>query len=217
VALEHARALSGVEGKPVTIVGHDAAVGVAMQEEIMLLCDEPLGLARVVDDQDPLPRPHGLEGRLGQDEAISLRSLVQLLAQYVVIAVHAKEWGIETSETIECRRPGDVSGMHDAIDTGPVQDLHDARYVSRIVVGIADDTDPHGRRTGPVRGRPPVRSGLLEDVDRAGAAETDDVGHADLGALHLALVCLAPQMGRDLVDIRDPGRPEWVSLGEETA
>src|ERR1043166_2873116 len=57
---------------------------------------------------------------------------------------------------------------------------------------------------------------LLEDVDRAGAAEADHVREAELRALDLAFVRLAPQVRRHLVDVGDAGRAERVPLREQT-
>src|SRR2546421_2861268 len=57
---------------------------------------------------------------------------------------------------------------------------------------------------------------LLEDVNRAGAAEADHVGETEPGPFDLSLVRLASQVRRHLVDVRDAGRAERVPLREQT-
>ena len=86
-----------------------------------------------------------------------------------------------------------VQLMNDVIHVRAIQHLHDTRDIPRIVVRVADDSDPHEKRTRRLgrRVRPSRQkraSDLLEDVNRAGATETDDVRHTDLGALDLTLV-----------------------------
>src|SRR3954451_24553560 len=59
--------------------------------------------------------------------------------------------------------------------------------------------------------------GLLQDVDAAGRAETDDVGHADLGALDLPVARLTAQLGGDLEHAGCAGHADRVTLGEQPA
>src|SRR5947209_18322282 len=56
---------------------------------------------------------------------------------------------------------------------------------------------------------------LLQDVDAAGRAQTDDVGEADLGVGDLAVAGLAPEVGGDLVAVGDAGGADGVALGDE--
>ena len=60
-------------------------------------------------------------------------------------------------------------------------------------------------------------SDFFEDVNPAGAAQTDHVGHADLGTFHLAPAGFASEMSRYLVDVGDTGGTQWVALGEQAA
>src|SRR5437588_4889481 len=57
---------------------------------------------------------------------------------------------------------------------------------------------------------------LLEDVNRAGAAEADHVGETEPGPFDLSLVRLASQVRRHLVDVGDAGRAERMPLREQT-
>src|SRR5437588_1949477 len=52
-------------------------------------------------------------------------------------------------------------------------------------------------------------------MDRAGAAEADHMGEAEIRALDLPLAGLAAQMRRHLVDVGDAGRAERVALREQ--
>src|ERR1700733_12661364 len=66
--------------------------------------------------------------------------------------------------------------------------------------------------------RHPGLSGCaLEDVDRTGARQSHNVGHADLSPLDLTAAGLAAQVSAALEDVRDPGRAERVTLGQQPA
>src|SRR5688572_5846572 len=93
---------------------------------------------------------------------------------------------------------------------------------STVVCELELSSPPRGpgRSPAPTKGRDgarPLLSDLLQDVDAARGAQTDDVGQADLRAFGLALAGLAAQVGRDLVEIGDAGRSQRMALGEEPA
>ena len=54
-------------------------------------------------------------------------------------------------------------------------------------------------------------------MDSACGAEADDVRHADLGALDLAVAGLATEVRGDLVDVGHAGRPDRMPLGDQPA
>src|SRR5438132_12868671 len=58
---------------------------------------------------------------------------------------------------------------------------------------------------------------LLQDVDPAGGAEPDDVGHADLGALDLTVARLTAQLRGDLEHAGGAGHADRVTLREQPA
>jgi len=58
---------------------------------------------------------------------------------------------------------------------------------------------------------------LLQDVHRAGRAEADDVGEADLGVWDLAVAGLAAEVGGDLIDVGGAGGADGMALGDEAA
>src|SRR5688500_8227226 len=60
-------------------------------------------------------------------------------------------------------------------------------------------------------------SGGLQDVHAAGAAQPDDVGQADPGALDLAVAGLAAEVVADLPDVGDAGGRDRVALRLEAA
>ena len=64
---------------------------------------------------------------------------------------------------------------------------------------------------------PLLERSLLEDVDAAGRAEADDVGHAHLGALDLTVARLAAQLRGDLEHAGRAGHADRVTLREQTA
>jgi len=72
--------------------------------------------------------------------------------------------------------------VHDALDAGVGEQLDDPPHVREVIVGVADDADAH-----PASGR------LLENVNRAGAAEADHVGQAELRPFDLPLAGLAAE------------------------
>src|SRR6266545_5791901 len=63
----------------------------------------------------------------------------------------------------------------------------------------------------------PVVILLLQNVDRAGRTEADDVSQANLGTFHLSLARLTPEVPDDLDDVGDASRAKRVALGEQPA
>src|ERR1051325_7302197 len=106
----------------------------------------------------------------------------------------------ELGERAQRLRLRDVAGVYDALHARVREELDDAPDVRQVVVGVADDADQQ-----------PLGD-LLQDVDRARAAEADDVRQAELRVLHLPLRGLAAQMRRHLVDVGDAGGAERMSL-----
>src|SRR3954449_11558509 len=77
---------------------------------------------------------------------------------------------------------------------------------------------PAARAEQPTRtGETSAQARLLQDVHAAGRTETDDMGHADLGALDLTVTGLAAQVVADLPDVGDAGRRDRVALGLQAA
>src|SRR5262245_37802577 len=98
-------------------------------------------------------------------------------------------------------RLSDIAGMDDAVDTRHIEQFDDSRDVLEIVVRVADDADAHKRKSRSVPER--IRRPLLpcqrlrcffEDVNAAGAAETDDVRHAEACTLDLPLARFTAQV-----------------------
>ena len=54
-------------------------------------------------------------------------------------------------------------------------------------------------------------------MQATGAAETDDVGHADLGAFHLTAAGFPAQVRGYLIDVGDAGCPKRMTFGQEAA
>src|SRR5579862_7814748 len=63
------------------------------------------------------------------------------------------------------------------------------------------------------------RESDLQDMDGACRAQADDVGLADLGALHLAILraLIFGQMPHDLADVSNTGRAQRMTLAEQSA
>lgn len=106
----------------------------------------------------------------------------------------------------------DISGVDDSLDARIIEQLNDSSDVFKIVVRIANNADSHGylpsgcKNAGNVPGvfnGCELCSNLFEDVNAAGAAEPNDVGHSDASAFNLALASLTAQMGGDFVDVGD--------------
>ena len=73
---------------------------------------------------------------------------------------------------------------------------------------LGRDVAPVGGLGGRGRG-----GGALQDVHRARVPEADHVGQPHPGTLDLAVARLTAQVGRDLVDVGDPGGGDGVPLG----
>ena len=76
---------------------------------------------------------------------MALDRSTQALAFLVVVAKHAGDGRLEFGQHVEGFCLGDIARVNHPLDARRVEQLNDAAHVLQVVVGVADDTDAHGR------------------------------------------------------------------------
>ena len=188
-----------------------APVVVAVKNDVMAL-EMSLDIERIVDDENPSAAPLERERGLLKEHSQIARGRTEGFA-LVVVPENTDHRHGQARKRPERLRLGDVAGVHHPIDSRIVEEVDDAGDVLEAVVRVADDSD--SQVSAPFHKSGEAASAhLLKDMDSAGRAETNNVGHTEPGAFDLTLARFAAEMCRHLVDVGDARSTEGVPLGE---
>jgi hypothetical protein len=124
-----------------------------VEGKIVMVLKMPIEFSWVVDDDDSSAMPIKLEGAVEKLDSVPLSpGLERLSFPFIIVSKDSRERGAKPRHRVDYLALGDVAGVDHAIDREFIEDLDDLRDVSEMVVGVADDADPHGTSL-PVRGQ----------------------------------------------------------------
>ena len=114
---------------------------VSVDGRVVVLCDDVLFTGRTIraalDALNDYGRPKSVKLAVLVDRGLERVSL------QVVVAEDAEERRVKGRQRVERLCLGDVAGVDDPVDARVIEQFHDPGHVLHVIVGVAEDSDPH--------------------------------------------------------------------------